>query len=121
MRIAFLASQYFDPDQPRSWSGLPFFMRHALETAGVETVTLSPIDTGHTQRAVRFLYWRWMRGKRYLKYCDAALLRSHARQYERGLAGLAVDAVFSPSTWSLAYLETELPIVLWTDACFAGL
>lgn len=120
MRIAFLASQYFDPDHPRSWSGLPFFMRHALETAGVETVTLSPLDTRHTQRAARFLYWRWMRGKRYLKYCDAALLRSHARQYERGLAGLDVDAVFSPSTWPLAYLETDLPVVLWTDACFAG-
>ena len=34
---------------------------------------------------------------------------------------LTVDAVFSPSTWTLAHLRTQLPIVFWTDACFAGL
>ena len=120
MRIAFLASEFLDPDTPRSWSGLPFFMRHAIESAGIETVTLSPVDTRQAERLVRFLYWRWMRRRRYLKYCDHALLQSHARQYERGLAGIDVDAVFSPSTWALAYLQTNLPTVLWTDACFAG-
>jgi glycosyltransferase involved in cell wall biosynthesis len=121
MRIAFLASEFLDPDSPRSWSGLPFFMRHAIESAGIETVTLSPVDSRQAERLVRFLYWRWMRGRRYLKHCDHELLKSHARQYERGLAGIAVDAVFSPSTWPLAYLETNLPTVFWTDACFAGL
>jgi glycosyltransferase involved in cell wall biosynthesis len=120
MRIAFLASEFFDPDTPQSWSGLPFFMRHAIEGAGIETVTLSPVDSRQAERIVRFLYWRWMRGRRYLKYCDHALLKSHARQYQRGLAGIDVDAVFSPSTWPLAYLETNLPTILWTDACFAG-
>ena len=120
MRIAFLASEFLDPDTPRSWSGLPFFMRHAIESTGIETVTLSPVDTRQAERLVRFLYWRWMRRRRYLKYCDHALLQSHARQYERGLAGIDVDAVFSPSTWALAYLQTDLPTVLWTDACFAG-
>lgn len=120
MRIAFLATEYYDPDTPRSWSGLPFFMRHAMESAGIETVTLSPVDTRQAARMARFLYWRWMRGKRYLKQCDPSLLKNHARQYERGLAGISVDAVFSPSTWPLAYLETDLPTVFWTDACFAG-
>jgi glycosyltransferase involved in cell wall biosynthesis len=121
MRIAFLATEFFDPDTPRSWSGLPYFMRNAMESAGIETVTLSPVDTRQTERMVRFLYWRWMRGKRYLKQSDPTLLKNHARQYERGLAGISVDAVFSPSTWPLAYLETDLPTIFWTDACFAGL
>lgn len=120
MRIAFLASDFLDPDTPQSWSGLPFFMRHAIESAGIETVTLSPVDNRQAARVVRLLYWRWLRGRRYLKYCDHALLQSHARQYQRGLAGISVDAVFSPSTWPLAYLETDLPAVVWTDACFAG-
>ena len=120
MRIAFLASEYYDPDTPRSWSGLPFFMRQAIESTGIETVTLSPVDTHQTARWVRFLYWRLIRRRRYLKNCDHSLLKDHARQYERGLAGIEVDAVFSPSTWPLAYLETDLPMVFWTDACFAG-
>lgn len=121
MRIAFLASRFLDPDDSRSWSGLPFFMRQALEDAGVETVTLRPEETDRSRRWLRFLYWRWLHGKRYLRHCDPGLLKNYARQYERQLAALSVDAVFSPSTWPLAYLETDRPMVFWTDACFAGI
>jgi glycosyltransferase involved in cell wall biosynthesis len=121
MRIAFLANRYLDPDDPKSWSGLPYFMRRALEGAGVETIILRPEEDHQTQRWARFLYWRWLRGKRYLRNCDPAQLQRHARQYERQLAALSVDIVFSPSTWPLAYLRTEVPMVFWTDACFAGI
>ncbi|HVU33829.1 MAG TPA: glycosyltransferase family 4 protein [Opitutaceae bacterium] len=120
MRVAFLGNQYLDPDNCRSWSGLPYFMRRALEEAGIETVTIAPQDTEDPRRIMRLLYWRWLRGKRYLKYCDPRLLQDHARQCERRLASVTVDAVFSPSTWPLAYLRTRLPTVFWTDASFAG-
>src|SRR5262245_52793928 len=99
MRIAFLASRLFDPDNPKSWSGLPRYMRRALEDAGVEVITLRPEESYRPRRWLRFLYWRWVRGQRYLRQCDPKLLRSYARQYERQLAALSVDAVFSPSTW----------------------
>lgn len=121
MRVAFLASHFLNPDNSRSWSGLPYFMRRALESAGVETVTLATEDVEHSRRWVRFLVWRWLHRRRYLVHCDPRLLRSHGRQFERRLSGIAVDAVFSPSTWPLAYLETDLPTIFWTDACFGGL
>ncbi|MDE3084330.1 MAG: glycosyltransferase, partial [Verrucomicrobiota bacterium] len=121
MRIAFLATRFLDPDNIKSWSGLPFFMKRALERAGVETVALRADDADQTSRWARFLYWRWMRGKRYLRYCDAGLLKNYARQYEADLATIAVDAVFSASTWLTAHLKTKLPTVFWTDACFAGM
>jgi glycosyltransferase involved in cell wall biosynthesis len=121
MRVAFLASRFLDPENSRSWSGLPFFMRRALEQAGVETIILATNDSDHSRRWAHFLLWRWLRHRRYLIHCDARLLRNQARQFERRLAGITVDAVFSPSTWSLAYLETELPTLFWTDACFGGL
>src|SRR4051812_27318731 len=115
MRVAFLASRFLDPDNSRSWSGLPYFMRRALENSGVETVTLAADDVDYPRRWANYLLWRWVYGKRYLIHCDPRLLRSHARQFERRLAGITVDAVFSPSTWSLAYLETTLPTLFWTD------
>lgn len=120
MRVAYLASSFLNPDDPRSWSGLPYFMRRALEGAGLETVTLRPDDKDGAARWALFLYWRWLRGKRYLRYCTAGLQRSYARQFERLLARTPVDAVFSPSTWLMSHLETDLPTLLWTDACFAG-
>jgi glycosyltransferase involved in cell wall biosynthesis len=122
MRVAFPTTKFFDPDNIKSWSGLPFFIKRALEYAGLEIVTMPLVeDTGDGGQWTRFLYWRWLRGKRYLRYCEIRLLKSYARQLERQLAAHSVDAVFSPSTWPIAYLETNLPVVFWTDACFAGM
>jgi glycosyltransferase involved in cell wall biosynthesis len=122
MRVAFPTTRFLDPDNVKSWSGLPFFMRRALENAGLEIVTMPLVeDLSGGGRWTRFLYWRWLHGKRYLRHCDRKLLQSYARQFEQHLAESPVDIVFSPSTWMLAYLETDLPVVLWTDACFAGM
>jgi glycosyltransferase involved in cell wall biosynthesis len=122
MRVAFPASNFLNPDDIKSWSGLPFFIRRALVNAGLEVVTIplaDEIDRGG--QLSRFLYWRWLRGKRYLRYYSDRLLKGYARQMERYLAENPVDVVFSPSTWPIAHLETKLPVVFWTDACFAGM
>jgi len=122
MRVAFPATRFLDPDNLKSWSGLPFFIKRALENAGLEVVTMPLIeDTEGGGPWTRFLYWRWLRGKRYLRHCEEKVLQSYARQLEQHLAENAVDLVFSPSTWMLACLETSLPVVFWTDACFAGM
>ena len=122
MRVAFPATRFLDPDNLKSWSGLPFFLKRALENAGLEVVTMPLIDdTEGGGPWTRFLYWRWLRGKRYLRHCEDKFLQSYARQLEQHLADNAVDIIFSPSTWMLACLETSLPVVFWTDACFAGM
>jgi glycosyltransferase involved in cell wall biosynthesis len=122
MRVAFPTTRFLDPDNVKSWSGLPFFIRRALENAGLEIVTMPLVgDMGGGGRWARFLYWRWLRGKRYLRHGEKRGLRHYARQLEQHLAAHPVDIVFSPSTWPIAYLETNLPVVFWTDACFAGM
>ncbi|HEX3729656.1 MAG TPA: glycosyltransferase family 4 protein, partial [Opitutaceae bacterium] len=120
MRVAFPATAYLDPTTPRSWSGLPFFIRRTLEAQGIETVVVPLAEGGGARSWARFAWWR-LRGRRYLRGCETRLLRGYARQLERRLAGLGVDAVFSSSSWLTAYLETDLPVYFWTDACFAGM
>jgi glycosyltransferase involved in cell wall biosynthesis len=120
MRVAFPATAYLDPTTPRSWSGLPFFMRRALEAEGIETVVVPLAEPGRAASWIRFAGWR-LRGRRYLRGCEPGRLRRYARQLERRLPGLAADAVFSPSSWLTAYLRTDLPVYFWTDACFAGM
>jgi glycosyltransferase involved in cell wall biosynthesis len=121
MRVAFPSNEYLDPNNIKSWSGAPFFSRQALESIGLEIVTLPLDEINRGRRMVRFLYWRWFHGKRYLRYYDRGLLESYGRQLGRQLATHAADVVLSLSTWPIAYLETNLPVVLWSDACFAGL
>lgn len=122
MRVAFLANKFLDPRSPGSWSGLPFYTKRALEDAGVETQMVWCDESHQAQCWMRFFYWRLLHRKRYLRYCNEKLLQGYARQIEQRLAaGPPVDAVFSVSTWLLAFLKTELPTILYTDACFGAL
>lgn len=118
MRLVFPTSSYFDPTTPRSWSGLPYFIRRTLEAEGFEVVPLPLTDGGRAGSWVRFALWRLL-GRRYLR--GPAALRGYARQLERRLPDLEADAIFSPSSWFISYVQTELPMFFWTDACFAGM
>ncbi|MFT3867077.1 MAG: glycosyltransferase family 4 protein [Nibricoccus sp.] len=122
MRVAFLTNQFLDPRKPTSWSGLPYFTRRALEDAGVETLLIDCEESHQLEYWSRFFYWKLLRRKRYLRNCNKALLRGYGEQIARKLTdGPPVEAVFSLSTWLLAYLETDLPVLLHTDGCFGAL
>ena len=121
MRIAFVTDTYTDPRKPNSWSGLPHFMRLALERNGVEVETIVLSDPNPVTGMIRYAYWRFLRGRRYLRLCEPRLLQFYAAETRRRLQDLEVDAVFSPSSAPIAYLKTDVPVVFWTDACFAGM
>jgi glycosyltransferase involved in cell wall biosynthesis len=65
--------------------------------------------------------FRRVLGQRSLRGCNRPALENYARQLEKRLDALGVDAVFSPSSWLVAYVRTKLPVYFWTDACFAGM
>jgi glycosyltransferase involved in cell wall biosynthesis len=121
MRIAFVANSYLDPSRHKSWSGLPFFIRRSLERAGVEVETCVLNEPNGTGRAIRYAYWRFLRGRRYVRACERRVLLRYASEIELRLRTLQVDAVFCPSSWPVAYLKGTVPTVFWTDACFAGM
>jgi glycosyltransferase involved in cell wall biosynthesis len=121
MRIAFVANSYLDPGKPTSWSGLPYFIRRSLERAGVEVETCVLPEPGRAGGMLRYAYWRFLRGRRYLRACEAGVLRHYAREIERGLRKMNADAVFCPSSWPASYLDADIPTIFWTDACFAGM
>jgi glycosyltransferase involved in cell wall biosynthesis len=120
LRVAFLSNDYLSSESVRSWSGLPFHMRLAIEEAGIEVVPIKVKDLWGGLSWFKFAYWRLLRNRRYLRSLETALLRSYGRQIERRLAKISVDAVLSPSTWMIAHLQTSLPVLLWTDATFAN-
>jgi glycosyltransferase involved in cell wall biosynthesis len=49
------------------------------------------------------------------------LLRIYARKVRRLLRNVPCDVILSPGTEPIAYLETEKPMVCWTDAPFAAM
>ena len=122
LKIGFLADRYMNPDAIGSWSGLPYYFARGLRAAGCQVVTVrAEREPFELPRKVRQAYWKYVRGRRYLRDLDPAAMRVQARGWEARLRHLDVDLVFSASSWPLAELDTPLPTVFWTDATFAAM
>ena len=116
MRIAFLTRE--DPRLRNSWSGILYFMLRALEQQCEIVTPLGPAAGG----------W-WLAGKvarrltrvvlrKNIDYSHTvALSRILGRTFSRKLSRLHdVDLIFAPvASTEVAYLDTELPIVLYGD------
>lgn len=121
MRVGFLSDSYNDPERIGSWSGLPYYFARILRAAGCEIVPIRGRDAvGSLPEKIKQAAWLAL-GKRYLRGLNPGPLRAYARSVEPLLKDARVDVLFSVNSWLLAYLETELPTVFWTDATFASM
>lgn len=121
MKAAFVTT--YDARDVLHWSGLGYFIAHALETAGIELEPIGPLSidplTFLTLKAKGFWYNR-LKGRRYFRSHDAIIARAYARSVDRQLATMPdVDLIFSPGTIPVAYLKDRRPIALWSDATHA--
>jgi glycosyltransferase involved in cell wall biosynthesis len=104
-----------------NWSGTPFYMVKGLEAAGATVDILAPLPEHRPllQLGKKAAYRAV--GKRHLPDRDPKVLRRWADELERRLEGSRADAVLSPSSTPVTYLETDLPVVIWTDAILDAL
>ncbi|MBK1882342.1 glycosyltransferase family 4 protein [Luteolibacter pohnpeiensis] len=120
MKLAYV-SPYASNDV-HAWSGLVFYIRKALEDADFEVETTDGLEEcGRVAGKIKELAYRYLARKRFVRNRAPKVLDHYARQVEAGLARIDPDVIFSPGTVPLAHLETDRPIVFWTDATFAGL
>jgi glycosyltransferase involved in cell wall biosynthesis len=120
MRIAFVT--LYDPTDVRRMSGTGYHISRSLEDAGVEIEYIGPLKKQyHPVNLSRHALNRVVHRKNDHPQRDRGFLRYYAKQVEEALRGSKVDAVVGSGGLPLAYLETDLPIVLWTDCTFASL
>jgi glycosyltransferase involved in cell wall biosynthesis len=97
----------------------------ALEHQAGTLEYLGPLRSGthRPMQLAKWLFYRHVQGKRYLFSRDARLIASFGRQLSGKLAQSEADVVLSleaPSSQPVAYLDCRQPIVIWSDATFAG-
>jgi glycosyltransferase involved in cell wall biosynthesis len=120
IRLAYVTKS--DPSDPYAWSGINFAIRKALEALDVVIVPIGPLTSRWTQlKRAWSLFSRTILRKQSIWTVDPTLLRSYGLQVATLLQGQMCDAIFSPGTHPIAYLETDLPIVFWTDAPFTAM
>jgi glycosyltransferase involved in cell wall biosynthesis len=120
LRVAYVC--YYDPMDITKWSGTGYHMHKALAEAGVDVTLIGPLRNQHNPiNIARYLWNKKVRKLNDHPHRDPGFLRHYARQVEARLRTLDVDLVVGPGGLPLCYLETDLPIVVWTDCTFASL
>ena len=144
MHLAFLFE--FDPDRPTRdrWPaaklghwGRCLRMAEALERAGNRVTRIGGLDKTREQRSRRAKLRRRLHGwqqEHYLAWTEPRFNRDYAAQIAQQLAAKChdrndphppgsdgYDAIVTPDTNLVAYLDTNRPIFLWADTTYATL
>jgi glycosyltransferase involved in cell wall biosynthesis len=123
MRIAFVTT--YNAKDIGSWSGTAYYMSKSFLDAGVEIEYIGGLNeiSGENLllRLRNFFYIRILKNRYgdYKSQYEPQNLKFIAGQVQKKLKELEVDIVFSPGAIPIAYLNTKIPIVLWSDATFA--
>lgn len=113
-RIALI--QYRDARDIRTWSGIPYFTKAALDRHVGPVTDLSPAPISFFPFRVAKKLIRMGTGKTYSFDHEPLLARYYGHYFSRRISQLGPDVIFSPSGSSaVAHLETDVPIVYFTD------
>lgn len=116
---------FYDPRGGNRFAAKMTYRLRALERHVDALEYLGPLHFGvhRPRQAAKWVFYRYLEGKRYLHSRDAGLIGSFGRQLARKLAQSDANVVLSleaPSSQPVAYLDCRQPIVIWSDATFAG-
>lgn len=119
MRLGFVSVE--DPEDVRSWSGIPYFILRELRHQGVDVEVISSLKRNFRywftpQKIVSKLTARGLQINRH-----PLAIRSFAAQIERRIKGKQFDVIFSTSSIPIAQLPAGIPVLYWTDAVIEGM
>jgi glycosyltransferase involved in cell wall biosynthesis len=122
VRVSFVTT--WDPNDVSKGSGLPYYIARGLRSHDVflSHVVLpeNPFPSmllGKTTQA----FYRYLLHRNFDRLRNPILARQWASKLARLLCDEQTDLIFSTTSIPFAYLECRRPLVIWTDATFAGL
>lgn len=118
MKIGYLTKQ--DPEDKRAYSGTHFCMYQALQKNFEEVVPLGPVDSSY--KFIPKVKGKWLTllsGKTYKYQYDVGLAKRMSAIIDKKIIATDPDVILaSLMTPEIAYLQTEKPIYLTSDATF---
>lgn len=114
----------YDPHNPRAFGGRGYYMIRAV-AAYTDMAYLGPltVEPQPWQVRARAAYYDRFTRKAFTPDRDRLVVEAYGRQLTNKLRQSPADLVFSPmspGSQPVAYLETDRPIVIWTDATLAA-
>ena len=118
MKIAFI--YHLNATDVRTWSGTPYYMIHNLRLSGHEVIIIkNNTFFKYLYIPIKILYKIF--GKYYDEMRSPLLLKLMCVGLNKKIVINKCNCIISLSSLSVAYLKTDVPIILWLDACFHDL
>lgn len=120
MKIAFITT--YDSSNIQGFSGSGYYILQTLKQQGFLIKNIGNLKKNiNVFIKVKDLTYRKLLNKNYMMNREPKILKSYAYQVERRLQRINPDIVFSPGNIPISYLNTDKPLIIWTDATFAGM
>lgn len=122
MRIAF--SSVSGPEDGSYWSGTPLSMKAHLQEEFPQLVHIGPLQLIWQPFKQKHSIYEKMLRKAYIWELEPLVHQYLSMQVDRQLKKFSdIDFIFSPGSFPYpnAFLDTKIPIIVWSDATFAGL
>lgn len=120
LKIAYVTT--YNAKDVHKWSGLGYFIAKTIEK------NIGSVDYIGNLETKRFFEYELKRitskiflNKRYENNITPKVALHYARQIEQKIKGKEYDLIFCPGTFPISMVNSNVPIVLWTDACQPGL
>jgi glycosyltransferase involved in cell wall biosynthesis len=112
----------FNVQDVHKWSGTPYFMSKALAEDGNQVAYIGSLKKKlpHFFK-VKQIWKKWISGQRESPQFNLTIAKHYSAQVAEQLVQYHADVIISPLINPIAYLDCKQPIVLWTDALYAGL
>lgn len=118
MKIAFITTD--DASNILSWSGLSYYISKSLQGGGNSIEYIGNLSRNFSAiNFVKRVYYSKILHKKFPLERTVASAKDYSREVAKRLTKIDHDCVFSPGTIPIAYLNTDVPKVIYTDATFA--
>lgn len=120
MKIAFVSVA--ESSLALDYRGLGYYMASSLIRQGIDIDFICPLHRPlYIQKLISFkekINKLRCRGKSFLRNREKILIKNYAKQISTQVQKSNIDVIFSLGTLPIAFLESQKPIICWSDATF---
>ncbi|MDR3491886.1 MAG: glycosyltransferase family 4 protein [Gammaproteobacteria bacterium] len=120
MKIAYTTT--FDARDVNNWSGTPYYMSNAFSENHCDVDYLGllsrKLEPGFKLKQI---WSKYVCDQRESPRFNIVAAKHYSHQIDKLIKSLKTDVIISPQINPVVYLESNKPLILWTDALYASL
>ncbi len=121
LRIAFVT--YYKKESLKKYHSALYHILQTIQNLGHDVIVIDNLDSLYQKIfKIKSFYYYKIKKSSYNRLMDKPVTKSIGRIAKQKLEKYDnIDLIIAPGTVDIAFLETDIPIIVWTDTPFVGL